>query len=129
MSSRIATRFIVAILILGSIGGYAWYESRDLRQGPVIELEKPTNGQTMSTPVADIIGQAKNTTRIRMNDRDIAINEQGAFHEKFVLSNGSNLVKLWAEDRFGRTTESFVEVLYTEPNKSLVLKPEQRSDL
>lgn len=115
----IAKKFIIAVVILAGIGGYTFYEFRYVRQGPFIAIDSPINGKIVSTPVADITGRVQNMNRIRMNDRDIAVNEQGVFNEKFVLSNGSNVVKVVAEDRFGRQSEALVEITYNEPSESL----------
>ncbi len=119
MHSRIAIRFIVAIIALVGIGGYAFYESKDLREGPVVMIDFPLNGKVSSTAVTDITGRAKNIVKLKMNDREISMNEHGDFKEKFVLSDGSNVVKIAAEDRFGRKTEKLVEILYNEPSGTL----------
>ena len=110
----------MAAMVLIGISGYAFFESRNLLDGPIITIEKPLNGSVSNSTVTDIKGTAKNIVRISMNDRDISINEFGIFNEKFVLSVGSNLVKIEAEDRFGRHTAEFVQVLYNEPGPPLV---------
>jgi hypothetical protein len=79
-------------------------------------IEAPTSGTEVDTPVTNIKGRVKNTSRIQMNDRDISVDARGEFTEKFVLSKGSNIIKLAGQDRFGRQSEVFVEVLYNEPS-------------
>jgi hypothetical protein len=117
---NITIRITIAAVILAGIGGYAFYESRNLINGPVVTIETPSNGQVSRTAVTDISGLTKNTVRISMNDREISVDPTGRFEEKFVLSNGNNRVKISAEDRFGRKTESFVEILYTKPGEPFV---------
>ncbi len=112
MLSKLSVRITIAIVILLGIGGYTFYEFRNLLLGPVIVVETPASGSETNTPVTDIKGHAKNITRISMNDRDITVDAQGDFEEKFVLSQGNNIIKLAGVDRFGRHKDVFVEVLY-----------------
>lgn len=109
-------RVAIITLLVAGIGGYALYESRNLLRGPVIVIDEPLDGRTSYASVTDIKGRAQNIVRIRMNDQDISVNESGAFQEKFALSNGDNTVKISAEDRFGRTAEVFIQILYAEPD-------------
>lgn len=114
MLSKINIRISVAIIILLGITAYTGYEFRNLALGPVIIIEAPENGTEVKTPVTNIRGRAKNITRISMNDRDISVDAQGEFEEKFVLSQGSNVIKLAGQDRFGRQKDVFIEVLYND---------------
>lgn len=116
------TRIIIATLILVGIGGYAFYESTDLRRGPVITIDQPVTGATFNSPVTDIKGRVENMVHISMNDRAISVDEAGNFQEKYVLSNGNNVVKVSAKDRFGRKKDVLVEIIYNEPSESLVLR-------
>ncbi len=117
---KISIRITLAAVVLAGIGGYAFFESRNLLNGPIVTIVSPSDGAVSRTPVTDITGVTKNIVRIEMNDRVISVRPDGSFKEKFVLSNGSNQVKVYAEDRFGRKTESFVEILYTKPSEPLV---------
>ncbi len=117
MLRRINIRIWVAVVILLGITGYTGYEFRNLFLGPVIVIETPESGSMVDTPVTNITGHVKNISKISMNDRDISVDAQGEFQEKFVLSQGNNIIKLTGVDRFGRQSEVFVEVLYNgEPN-------------
>lgn len=116
------TRIIIALLILVGIGGYAFYESRNLLRGPVITIDQPVTGATLNSPVTDIKGRVQNMVHISMNDRPISVDEAGNFQEKYVLSNGNNVVKVTAEDRFGRKKDALIEIIYNEPSESLVLR-------
>ena len=113
-------RIVIAVLVIAGIGGYALFESRNLIRGPIVTIEEPTNGKLFQTSVARVKGHAQNIVKISMNDREISVDEHGFFNEKYVLSKGSNVVKISAEDRFGRQDDTLVEIYYTEPNETLV---------
>lgn len=114
MLRKINIRISIALIILLGITAYTGYEFRNLVLGPIIIVDAPENGAEVETPVTSIKGRTKNITRIRMNDRDISVDAQGEFEEKFVLSEGNNIIKLAGQDRFGRQKDIFIEVLYNE---------------
>lgn len=120
MLRKINIRISVAIIILLGITAYTGYEFRNLALGPVIIIEAPENGAEVKTPVTNIRGRVKNITHISMNDRDISVDAQGEFEEKFVLSQGSNIIKLAGQDRFGRQKDVFIEVLYNDTTANSV---------
>ncbi len=94
--------------------GYGYFEARNIISGPKIALTSPVNGTETSEPLIDIAGTAKNIAFISLNDRQIYIDEQGAFKEPFLLSPGYNIVRINAKDKFGRTTEKIIEIVYKE---------------
>ncbi len=117
---NITIRNIIVCIVLAGIGGYALYESRNILSGPVVTIESPRSGSTSNDAVTQITGSAKNISKISLNDREISVDEAGRFNEKFVLSSGTNTVKVSAVDRFGRQKESFVEIVYPGPGTPLV---------
>lgn len=119
MSGRILIRFLAIIIAITGISGYAFYESRNLLRGPILTISTPQSGAVSNSPVTSITGQVENSVSIKMNDRDITTDPTGRFQEKFVLSEGTNVVKVAAVDRFGRTAEKYVQILYNEPGQSL----------
>ncbi|MEK7081543.1 MAG: hypothetical protein AAB888_01095 [Patescibacteria group bacterium] len=103
-------------IIIGSIFAlvvllYAYYQTRNLISGPTIEITFPENGKTFTEPLVEIIGVAKNSSRITLNDRPILIDESGNFKEKLLLSDGYNIIDFKAEDRFGERINKTLEVI------------------
>ncbi|OGG47484.1 hypothetical protein A3D66_00265 [Candidatus Kaiserbacteria bacterium RIFCSPHIGHO2_02_FULL_50_9] len=103
-----------ALLIITGLGmaGYALFEARFLIQGPVVTIDTPRNGQSVSVPLVEIAGKAKNISDITLNDRKIFVDEQGYFHEQLLLFYGYNILTLTAHDRFGRETQKVLELVY-----------------
>jgi len=119
MLHKINIRIAIAIFVLIGISGYTFYEFRNLLRGPVITIESPTNGSVFRSPVTEVKGTAQNMMHISMNDRDISVDENGVFLEKFALSKGSNIIKVSARDKFGRNQDVFLEVLYNGASETL----------
>ena len=61
-----------------------------------------------------IAGAAKNIKSISLDDRPIFIDEAGSFSEKLLLSNGYNVIKISAWDKFNKKTDKLIEVVYKE---------------
>jgi hypothetical protein len=114
--SRRETKFyfkaIIIILFLLIVFGYGIYEAWNYATGPKIIITSPTNGLAVAESLITIVGQAKNTKIITLNDRPIVIDEQGNFNEKVLLSYGYNVLVLKAEDRFGKKTEQDLQIVY-----------------
>lgn len=103
-------------VIIGSIFAfvvllYAYYQTRNLLSGPTIEIISPGNGKVFAEPLVEIVGVAKNSSRITLNDRPILIDETGNFKEKLLLSDGYNIIDFKAEDRFGEKINKTLEVI------------------
>jgi hypothetical protein len=99
---------IVGLIILG----YGYFEARYLISGPQITVAEPLDGTETTIKLIDISGKVQNITLITLNDRQIFIDENGNFREPFLLSPGYNIVRLDAKDKFGRTNEKVIELVY-----------------
>lgn len=99
-------------LFLFLILGYSFYQSRNLLMGPVITVSEPENGSTVPEQLVKIAGTAKNIIKITLDDRPIYIDEAGVFNEKLLLSEGYNIIKISAWDKFSNKTEKTIELVY-----------------
>lgn len=122
MKSSILLRSLLIVLALSVIGGYTLYESKNLINGPMITLEEPLNGSSVSDSIIEVKGQVKNISFISINDRKITVDEKGVFKEKVLLSLGYNVVKISVNDKFGRAKETLVQLIRTAPKEGLAIK-------
>lgn len=107
----------LGLLFLFLILGYSFYQSRNILTGPVIIITEPENGSTVPEQFVKIAGIVKNINKISLDDRSIYVDETGSFSEKLLLSEGYNIVKISAWDKFGKKTEKTLELVY---KKSIV---------
>ncbi|MEK7480286.1 MAG: hypothetical protein AAB665_03315 [Patescibacteria group bacterium] len=107
--SRFTRALLVGFFLI--VAGYAYFEGRGLLSGPSIEI----SGRAMevSEPFITLEGHAERITSLSMNGKDIAVTEEGAFSEPYVLAPGYNRIVLEARDRYGKTTERTIEIVYT----------------
>ena len=90
---------------------FVFYRSIDLIRGPVLELNEPKNGSVYLSPVIDVRGAVKNVTDVSLNGRQILINKNGFFNEKYILSEGLNKISIVINDRFDRKVENIFDVI------------------
>jgi len=109
---KLSLKIITGSLFLFLILGYSLYQSRNLLMGPVITINEPKNGSTTEEQMIKIAGAAKNIKSISLDDRPIFIDEAGSFSEKLLLSNGYNIIKISAWDKFDKKTDRLIEVVY-----------------
>jgi hypothetical protein len=91
---------------------YGIFQARNLLLGPQIKIFEPQNGATITEPIVRIRGTAKNITYLRLNNNQIYIDDLGFFDEKLIAHEGYTIMRLQAEDRFGRKVEKSIEVVY-----------------
>ena len=111
---KLSLKIITGSLFLFLILGYSFYQSRNLLMGPVITIDEPKNGLATEEQMIKIAGAAKNIKSISLDDRPIFIDEAGSFSEKLLLSNGYNIIKISAWDKFNKKTDKLIEVVYKE---------------
>ena len=106
--NRLAKTALIAFFIL--VIFYAYYEVRGLLFGPNI---KTSSAVTVSHErFITIRGKAERISELSMNGKPVPVTEEGAFDEPYLLTNGYNRIFLRARDKYGRTSEKVVEVIY-----------------
>ncbi len=105
-------KIIVFVLISLIVIGYAFFASHDFILGPIITISEPINGSTFTSPGIVIKGVVKRIQDISLNDRSLIIDHEGNFSENVLLSPGYNVFTLIALDKFGRSKEYRLELIY-----------------
>ncbi len=104
----------IGIFILGFaiIFGYALFESYDFLKGPNITITEPQNGSSVSTSSIMIVGKVERIKDLYINNKPVLIDREGNFKEIILLAPGYNISLLSAQDRFKRTIEYKLELVY-----------------
>ncbi|MDZ7726442.1 MAG: hypothetical protein U5L75_02580 [Candidatus Campbellbacteria bacterium] len=111
-NARNIMKAILLIAIASGVASYAYYQSQPLMAGPEIAFSDPENGDVIKESPIEITGTAERISFIKLNGRQIYINESGVFEEKLPLLPGHNIIELQAEDRFGRVTTKRLNLMY-----------------
>lgn len=110
-NTRQIIKILPIIVVIIAVIGYSYLKTKDYIAGPQITITSPTSGSSVSNPLIEIVGFAKNISFISLNDRPIFIDDKGNFKEKLLLYPGYNIMSIKAEDRYKRTVEKRLELI------------------
>jgi|SRR3989344_6437683 len=103
--TKIALIFFFLVII-----GYTFFEAQGLLFGPKITVT--SNVTLMHESYIVLRGYAVHIASLSMNGRQISVTEQGVFEEPYVLAPGGNRIIFDAKDKYGRTAQKIVEIVY-----------------
>lgn len=104
-------RTIILFLFIAVIAGYVLFQMRNIISGPIIIINSPQNGASVTESLISIDGVAKNISFINLNGMQIFVDEEGKFSQQLLLSHGYNIMTLQAQDKFGRETSKILELI------------------
>ena len=106
--SRLVKIALVVFFLI--VLGYAYYEAQGILFGPTITVASAV--QTVHEPLVSIQGQASHISSLSMNGTPISVTENGTFDEPYALAPGYNRVVLDAKDKYGRSRQEAIEIIY-----------------
>lgn len=95
---------------------YAYFEGRALLYGPTIEVSPRV--MEVSDPYITISGVARRIASLSLNGDAIPVTEDGAFEEGYILTPGYNRIILDAKDKYGKTAQRIIEIVYNPESQS-----------
>ncbi len=108
-----ALTVLLLSLFIGSLIGYALYQSRGIIEGPTITLTGLEDGDTLSSRIVPITGVAKRAKSLTLDGREIFVDLSGNFNEKLLLYPGYNIIELVAKDADGREAKETLRVVWS----------------
>ncbi len=117
-TAKMALGWFLSACFAGIIIFYAYYQSRDIRVGPMITLFAPMDGLTSTSSLISVVGVAHNAKILTLDGRAIFVDLEGNFHEQLLLMDGYNIIELTAKDGEGRERRKIIEVVYINPSAS-----------
>jgi len=95
------------------VAGYAYFEARGMLFGPKISI--PAGITEVHEPFITLKGRADRIASLSMNGKVISVTEDGAFEEPYLLSEGINRIVFDARDKYGRSRQEIIQVVYVRP--------------
>jgi hypothetical protein len=105
---KIGKWFFVALIVL--IMFYFSTRVFNFVTGPRIQIYSPLPGQIIKTPTYTITGNIKNAKSIKINGKEISIDEKGNFKEEIIIKSPYTLIVIDAVDKYGKFKEQTLEV-------------------
>ena len=116
-------KIILAILIVCGLSIYTYFQSKRYLEGPLIVIESPKDGATITENPVHIKGVASNITFISLNDREITTDTAGHFDEILLLAPNYSIITFRARDRFDRELVRRLELVYRGVNSTTEFTP------
>lgn len=85
-----------------------------LSQGANLSVSNLSNGQVVTESGLEILGVAQRATKLTINNRELAIDENGNFTDTLIFTPGLNNIEIVAEDKYGKGDDLKYEILYKE---------------
>lgn len=102
--------WFISIVVLTGLGAFIYKGTLDYRLGPVVEIISPAPYSSTTDRLITVRGITRHVTSIKLDGRPIFINTSGEFEEKLLLHDGYTIIRIDAEDRFGRHVEKTLEL-------------------
>lgn len=104
------TQIAIGIFFILALG-YGYFELEGFLYGPRISV--PTTVTESHERFVTITGSVQRIASLAMNGKEINVTENGSFSEPYLLSPGSNRIILDAKDKYGRSKQSVITIVYT----------------
>lgn len=111
-SANTYIKLIIGVLFVVTVVFYTYIKSNNFIEGPVLTINTPQNGSTVTKSLIDIKGKAEHISHIQLNNNQIFVDEEGNIDEQLLLSFGYNIITIEADDRFGRKIKKTLEIIY-----------------
>lgn len=96
---------LTVVLIVLCFFAYLWVEYRQFVGAPEMVIASPSEGQTVENPAVIVEGKTDPDAKVKINDQEVGVDQEGNFKEEVKLSSSSNEVIIKSTSKFGQTTE------------------------
>ena len=110
-SAQTKLKYLLAVAFGAAVIGYGLYQMRNLISGPLIVVDSPINGSSLTSSLVTIRGHARQVAKLFLNGAPLTPDHTGRFESQLLLAAGYNIIQLAGEDRFGRRVEKKLELV------------------
>ncbi len=93
----------VAIIVI-SVLGYLGFQYRGFNSAPHLTVDAPIEGQTVTEPTLQVIGQADQDATVEVNNQPVVVGEDGKFTASIDVAKNTTEVQIVAKSRSGKET-------------------------
>jgi len=105
---------VIFILFLIGVGWYFWHEVCFLIKPLDLEIIQPLTDITANQENFEIIGRTNPVAYLTVNGQEVYIDKEGNFRKEISLTNGLNIIKIEAKNRFGKTNTIIRRIIYNQ---------------
>lgn len=108
----VSLRVIAGVVFFFLVAGYAAYELVGLVRRPKLAIFDLEPGRLVRNELLNIRGRASGLVKLTINGDALTVTQDGDFGVKLLLAPGYNIITLAGADRFGRTIEERLPLVY-----------------
>ena len=95
---------VVAVIVI-SFFAYLWFEYRQFVGAPELQVNSPSQGQTVEVTSISVEGSTDPDAKVTVNDQEVGLNPEGKFKEEVKLSSSVNTISVVSTSKFGQSTK------------------------
>lgn len=95
---------VVAAMVI-SFFAYLWFEYRSFVGSPDLQVNSPTQGQTVEVTSVFVEGATDPDAKVTVNDQEVGLDPEGKFKEEIKLSSSVNNIVVVSTSKFGQSTK------------------------
>lgn len=103
---------IILIIFLGLVLGYFYREICFLIQAPNLKIIQPPADVSTHQASFEVIGKTESTAFLLINDQEVYLDREGNFKKELNLSEGLNIIKIEARNRFNKNNIIIRRIIY-----------------
>lgn len=99
-------KLALIVLAIVAVLGYLGFEAKKIITPPRLEIGAPADNLTTHRKTIEVAGQTEKEAKVKINDQDIFLDQNGDFRETVDLQPGLNIIKIEAKKK--RSAETVV---------------------
>lgn len=92
------------IILFLLVAGYLAYQLHFLISPPSLSVLEPVADSVVEDSILKVRGEAEISARLTINGQMVYLNKDGSFQQEVQLSQGLNVIRVEAANRFGKTS-------------------------
>ena len=101
----------VGIIIFLLVVGYLAYQLHFLISPPSLTVFEPTPDSIAENSILTVRGEAEISAKLTINGQMVYVDKDGSFKQEMTLSQGLNVIRVEAANRFGKTNSVVRQVM------------------
>jgi len=95
---------VIVVLVL-SFFAYLWIEFRFLVGAPYLEVDKPSDQQTINVTNINISGRTDAEAKVEINNQEVSVDQNGNFSQELKLTDAATKISVTATSKSGKTAK------------------------
>jgi len=102
----------MGILLFLLVAGYLAYQLHFLISPPSLSVFDPVQDSIAENSVLVVRGEVEMAARLTINDQMVYVDKDGSFKQEIILSQGLNIIRIEAANRFGKKNLVVRQVMF-----------------